>query len=287
MSEFWKPSKWRGWKKSTKAFLSLFFIAIGLLGLLWGSFLNVVIHRLPKTAAAGISNSRRSLLYLAWPWSFCPQCEEPIKPWNNIPLLSYLLLRGKSSCCGCRISLSYPLVEIVGAVIVFAAVLRFGLNIDVFFVVLFLSFLLVASIIDLKRYYLLDILTLPLLWLGLLANLDARFVLINEAVLGAVAGYLSLALLSAAVSPIINRRAMGEGDFKLLAALGAWLGWQMLPFVLFTASIIALFFSAVKSFVRGRGGRQIPFGPCLSVAAIIMLFYGNEIILYYWDFVWG
>ena len=165
--------------------------------------------------------------------------------------------------------------------------MRFGLNIDVFFVVLFLSFLLVASIIDLKRYYLLDILTLPLLWLGLLANLDARFVLINEAVLGAVAGYLSLALLSAAVSPIINRRAMGEGDFKLLAALGAWLGWQMLPFVLFTASIIALFFSAVKSFVRGRGGRQIPFGPCLSVAAIIMLFYGNEIILYYWDFVWG
>ena len=120
----------------------------------------------PKTAAAGISNSRRSLLYLAWPWSFCPQCEEPIKPWNNIPLLSYLLLRGKSSCCGCRISLSYPLVEIVGAVIVFAAVLRFGLNIDVFFVVLFLSFLLVASIIDLKRYYLLDILTLPLLWAG-------------------------------------------------------------------------------------------------------------------------
>ena len=180
MSEFWKPSKWRGWKKSTKAFFVVIFYRHRFAWPVVGSFLNVVIHRLPKTAAAGISNSRRSLLYLAWPWSFCPQCEEPIKPWNNIPLLSYLLLRGKSSCCGCRISLSYPLVEIVGAVIVFAAVLRFGLNIDVFFVVLFLSFLLVASIIDLKRYYLLDILTLPLLWLGLLANLDAALFLLTR-----------------------------------------------------------------------------------------------------------
>ena len=265
--------------------MSLIFAVISLLGLLWGSFLNVIIYRLPQTAAAGIYNSRRSLMFLSWPWSFCPKCRTRIDAWNNIPIISYLLLRGRGSCCKERISSCYPLIEASGALIVFASLSRFGLNIDALFAFLFLSFLLVASVIDLRRYYLLDILTIPLLWLGLLVNLDARFVLINDAVLGAIAGYTSLTLLAAVSSAIMGRRALGGGDPKLFAALGSWLGWQALPFVLFLASVFALLFGVAKSLLRGRRSRQVPFGPCLSMAAAIILFYGEDIYLSYLSYL--
>lgn len=263
----------------------LFIVSGIFFGLLLGSFLNVVVYRLPQTSASGLrSDNAPSLLYLAWPPSFCPRCKTPIRPWNNIPLLSFLLLGGRASCCREKIDWRYPLMELFGVVIVFAAFLRYQNSLDAAFVVVFLSMALVMSAIDCRRFYLLDILTLPLLWLGLLANIDARFALLPDAVLGAAGGYVFLAALVALCSLAIGRPAMGGGDFKLFAALGAWLGWQMLPMLLFVAAILGVFVGAGRRFSRGRW-RRVPFGPCLAAAGTLMLFYGDEIMLMYWNFV--
>lgn len=255
-------------------------------GLLWGSFLNVAIHRLPRIDLAGLRrHTPHTLLYLAYPLSFCPRCEARIPPWHNIPLLSYLLLRGTSCCCGRRISAMYPAVEAAGALIALAALFFTGNPLNAVFAAVFLSILLVNAVIDWQRLYLLDILTYPLLWLGLVANIDARFALLPDAIYGAVGGYLSLALFAGAVSYIMRRRAMGMGDYKLFAALGAWLGWQALPLVLFIAALLGIALAAGRRLARGRGGRQLPFGPCLSAAGALMLLFGDDIMLAYWQFI--
>ena len=270
--------------------VSLLFLAALLgLGLLLGSFLNVVIHRLPQTRAAGLrADARHSLAFLAWPMSFCPHCQTPIPPWRNVPLLSYALLRGRAACCGARIPPQYPLVEAGGALAVFAAFWHAATLTDALFIVAFLSLLLAAAAIDLRRYCLLDILTLPLLWLGLLANLDGRFALLPNAVLGAAGGYVGLAAFAVVVSFAIKKEAMGMGDFKLFAALGAWLGWQALPFTLFLAALLGLLFAAAHRLLRGRGrGRRFAFGPCLALAGAVFLLWGQELSVAYWRFVGG
>lgn len=255
-------------------------------GLLLGSFFNVVLYRLPKTSAAGLLQApKHTLWYLAYPYSFCPHCQTSIRPWHNIPLLSFVLLRARAACCGRDISVHYPLVELAGVAVVCVALWFYYPNwINMVFAIVFLSVLFVASAIDWQRYYLLDILTLPLLWVGLLANLDTRFVLLEDAVLGVCLGYVGLHLLIAAFSWVVRRRAMGGGDPKLFAAIGAWLGWQALPLVLFIAAVLGLALGAARYVRRGRG-RHIPFAPCLSVAAVVMLFYGDAITLAYWQFV--
>lgn len=261
--------------------------ALCFFGLLLGSFLNVVVYRLPLTEAAGVrTDSTRSLWYLAWPLSFCPHCQTPIKPHHNIPLLSFLLLRGKSHCCQRPISWRYPLMEACGVLIVWAAWAQYDSLPDRLFVTVFLSLLLTAALIDWQRFYLLDILTLPLLWLGLLANLDARFALLSDAVIGAAGGYLALAAVTGAFSLLIGKRAMGMGDFKLFAALGAWLGWQSLPILIFIAAVAGLLLGGARFLVRRRG-RHVPFGPCLAIAGVLMLFYGDDIMLAYWNFIRG
>ena len=269
------------------------FAAAAALGLLWGSFLNVVIYRLPQTAAADLgARGARSLAFLAWPLSFCPKCGAPIPPWRNIPLLSYLALLGKAPCCNARISMRYPLGEICGAATIVWPLAHFGPGVDAALAAIFLSFLLVASAIDLQRRYLLDLLTLPLMWIGLLANIDARFALLTDAVLGAAGGYLGLWALCVVFTFVLRKRAMGEGDFKLMAALGAWLGWQDLPFLLFLASLLGVLGSAGKFFIerfvrrkrRNFWGRYIGFGPCLSLAGALMLFYGDDLLFAYLDF---
>ena len=261
------------------------FVAAALLGLLWGSFLNVVIYRLPQTDAAELGAGRgRSLAFLAWPLSFCPKCGAPIPPWRNIPVLSYLLLRGRAPCCNARISARYPLGEMLGAATIVWPLAHFGFGVDMALAALFLSFLLVASAIDLQRRYLLDLLTLPLMWLGLLANIDARFAVLPDAVLGAAGGYLGLWALGVVFSFALRKRAIGEGDFKLLAALGAWLGWRDLPFLLFLASLLGVGFAALSFVLRRRRRRWIPFGPFLSLAGALMLFYGDDLIFAYLDF---
>lgn len=266
--------------------MDIFFLALwGGLGLIWGSFLNVVIYRLPKIDIAGLRRrTPHTLTYLALPLSFCPQCKARILPWHNIPLLSYLLLGAKGKCCGARISWVYPAVEIGGAAIFIAALLTFRGWIDTALAIAFLSVLLVTAAIDWQRYYLLDILSYPLLWLGLLANIDARFTLLPHAVLGAAAAYAGIALFTALFSRIIGRRAMGAGDYKLFAALGAWFGWQPLPILLFVAALTAIFFAMLRRLIRGRG-RHIPFGPGLAVAGASFILFGDDIMLAYWRFL--
>lgn len=267
--------------------------AAALLGLLWGSFLNVVVYRLPQTDAAELGARRgRTLAFLAWPLSFCPQCAAPIPPWRNIPILSYVFLRGRAPCCDSRISPLYPLGEIMGAVTILWPLAHFGFGVDMILAALFLSFLLAASAIDLQRRYLLDLLTLPLLWLGLLANIDARFAVLSDAVLGAAGGYLGMRALSVVFTFIVRKQAMGGGDFVLMAALGAWLGWRDLPFLLFLASLLGVAGSVVKFFFdrvvrrkrRKFWSRYIGFGPCLSLSGALMLFYGDELMFAYLDF---
>ena len=261
-------------------------VAIVFFGLLLGSFLNVVIYRLPQTSAAGLRPSRYGLSFLALPMSFCPHCKTPIRPWHNIPLISYFLLRGNSGCCQKKIHWQYPFIEACGGVIVAAAVLRFHEPLDIILAIAFMAILLVAAAIDWQRFYLLDILTLPLLWLGLLVNLDSRFALLSDAVIGAACGYIFLYLLDALFSLLANRPAMGMGDFKLFAALGAWIGWQLLPMTLFIASLIGIVLAAAYRITRGRGrGRRIPFGPGLAAAGALMLLLGDQIMLLYWDFI--
>lgn len=273
--------------------LSFAFVAGGLFGLLWGSFLNVVVYRLPQTDAAGLGARRgRTLAFLAWPPSFCPRCGAPIPPWRNVPLLSYLLMRGRAPCCGARVSILYPLGEALGAATVVWPLAHFGFGVDLALAWVFLSFLFVASAIDMQRRYLLPVLTMPLLWLGLLVNIDARFALLPDAVLGAAGGYMGLWALNVVFTFLLRKPAMGEGDFALMAALGAWLGWRDLPLLLFLASLLGVAGAALKfayeKIARKRRrkfwSRYIGFGPCLSLAGALMLFYGDALLLAYLDF---
>ena len=161
---------------------------------------------------------------------------------------------------------------------------HYAQTVDKLLAIIFFSTLLCLSVIDMQRFCLLDILTLPLLWLGLLVNLDARFALLPDAVIGAAVGYLSLAVLNFIFSLIIGTRSIGMGDYKLLAAIGAWLGWQMLPILLFIASIIGVMLGVFQRNVRTRT-RYLPFGPCLSAAAIIMALTGDKLLLAYQQFI--
>ena len=260
-------------------------------------------------AASGIVRCGKSFWFLSWPLSHCPHCQTPILWYHNIPLLSFIGLRGRARCCGKPIGVCYPLIELGGGVIAATAAWRFGHGLDFVLAVIFLSVLLVASVIDMRRYYILDILVLPLLWLGLLANLDARFALLANAVLGAAGGYLGLRLLAELSATVFKKNVMGGGDFKLMAALGAWLGWQPLPLVLFLASVVGLTY-ALAHYLCRRAGRifanneisvgsrtteflrvfvkgRLYFGPALSLAGAVMLFWGDELITAYWLYVTG
>ena len=278
-----------------------FVVIAGLFGALLGSFLNVVAYRLPQMAVSGLAPHGKSASFLAFPASHCPQCKTPIPPYLNIPVLGWLLLCGRARCCGKSISACYPLTEAFGGVLVAAAAWRFGATLDFALAAIFLLTLLIISVIDLRRYYILDILSLPLLWCGLLANVDARFALLPNAVLGAAGGYVGMRCIAAVAAAIFRKDAMGGGDFKLMAALGAWLGLSALPFVLFLAAVSGVCYSAAFYVVRraraaasgrraARGGfvkSRFSFGPALSFAGAIMLFWGDEIQLAYWRFIFA
>ena len=261
-------------------------VAIIFFGLLLGSFLNVVIYRLPQTDVAGLRRRPQwGISFLAWPNSFCPHCKTPIPPWRNIPIVSYLLMRARTACCQKPISLLYPIIECTGVAIVWLAFEHGKDWLEVVLISFFLSALLVNAVIDWRRYYLLDIISLPLLWLGLLANIDARFALLPDAVLGAAGGYLSLATLSLLFSVILRKRAVGGGDYKLLAAMGAWLGWQSLPAIVFIGSAFGLILTGIRWIHRRRRPLRIPFGPGLAVAGALMLLYGDRLMIAYWQYL--
>lgn len=264
-------------------------------GLAVGSFLNVVIHRLPKImerewheqcaelrgeTAAAIPHVG---LGLALPRSRCPDCGHVITAVENIPLLSYAFLRGRCSACGKHISVRYPLVELSAGLAAAFCAWKFGPTPAAAGAAVFIWVLIAASLIDLDTQYLPDSMTLPLLWLGLLLNIGGAFTDLRSAVVGAAVGYLALWSVYWAFKLATGKEGMGFGDFKLLAAIGAWLGWSVLPVVILLSSLVGAVVG-ISLIVFARHGRDIPipFGPYLAAAGIIALFWGPQLNKMIW-----
>ena len=260
----------------------------GLLGLCVGSFLNVVIHRLPKMMEQdwhaqcadlrGETPSTATALTLARPRSRCPSCGHQITALENIPIISYLLLRGRCSNCGTSISPRYPVVEAVTGLLSAYAVWHFGPTLQGAGALLLIWALIALTGIDFDTQLLPDSITLPLLWLGFAFNLAGTYVDLFSAVIGAMVGYLTLWSVFWLFKLATGKEGMGFGDFKLLAALGAWLGWQMLPAIILLSSIVGAVVG-ISLIVATRHGRNtpIPFGPYLAAAGIIALFWGPQL----------
>ncbi len=273
------------------------FIAICVvLGLIVGSFLNVVIHRLPKMlerqwrsecaalneASGAIGASPDTPYNLAVPHSSCPACSHRITALENIPLISYAWLRGKCSACKASISLRYPAVEALAGILAGYIAWRYGITAQTAGALIFTWACIALAFIDLDTQYLPDNITLPLLWAGLLFNLDDTFATLPAAVVGAVAGYGILWSVFWAFKLATGKEGMGYGDFKLLAAIGAWLGWEMLPLVILLSSFVgAAVGVAMIVLVKHRREAPIPFGPYLAAAGLIALFWGEPMMRYY------
>ena len=264
-----------------------------LLGLVVGSFLNVVILRLPRhmraelaeacadlrnEAAEPVANRWFGLDYLISPPSTCPNCGHAIRAWENIPVLSYLLLRGRCSSCSSAIGVRYPLVELATGLLSLLVVLHFGATLAGTAALLLVWALIAMTVIDLDEQLLPDQLTLPMVWVGLLVNISGTFTDLTSAVIGAAAGYLSLWLVFQLFRMLTGREGMGYGDFKLLAVFGAFLGWQLLPQVILLSSLVGAVVGIGLVLLRGRDRQiPIPFGPYLAVAGLIALLWGEQI----------
>lgn len=274
----------------------LFVAACLVLGLMVGSFLNVVIYRLPImlerqwreqcAELTGCQVEPAERFNLLVPRSACPACKAPIRAWQNVPVLSYLLLRGRCASCSARISPRYPLVEALTGLASAAVAWKFGFGLPALAGLVLTWFLIALTFIDIDHQLLPDNLTLPLLWIGLLLSLwhgqvaagpipvDTRASLI-----GAAAGYLSLWSVYHLFRLLTGREGMGYGDFKLLAALGAWLGWQMLLPIVLVAAMVGAVVGIVVLAAQGRSrSTPIAFGPFLAAAGWVMLLFGQEIV---------
>lgn len=263
-------------------------------GLCIGSFLNVVIHRLPKmlergwraecAELAGQPLPPQETYNLVVPRSGCPKCGRRIRAWENVPVVSWLALRGRCAGCGTRIGFKYPLVELLAGIGAAYAAWRFGASAAALGAALFVWFTIALAFIDQETGLLPDDLTLPLVWIGLLVNLYGGFVPLPDAVIGAVAGYLALWLVYQGYKLLTGKEGMGYGDFKMNAAVGAFLGWKMLPLVILLSSLVGLAFGALQMFAaRGRwdAGFRFHFGPYLAIAGIVAMFWGEPIVRWY------
>lgn len=262
-----------------------FVLACLLLGLMVGSFLNVVIYRLPKMLERGWQQQCAELrgedaplsapYNLLVPRSACPHCNHAIKAWENIPVLSYLYLRGKCKGCGAPISPRYPAIETFTGLLCAYAAWHFGFGAVAVGAFLLIWALVALTAIDFDTQLLPDDITLPLLWTGLLFNVFGVFTTLSGAVLGAVCGYLVLWGVYWVFKLVTGKEGMGYGDFKLLAALGAWLGWQMLPLIILLSSLVGAVvgITLIVTLKRGRN-IPIPFGPYLAGGGLIALFWG-------------
>jgi leader peptidase (prepilin peptidase) / N-methyltransferase len=285
---------------------SVFPWAAAVLGLLVGSFLNVVIHRLPRmmerdwedqcaelaqnkaagaggpAGAPGNDAPGAAPYNLFVPRSSCPACGHRITMAENVPLVSYALLRGRCSQCRTPISPRYPLVELLAGVAGAYCAARLGFGLAAFAAMAYLWCLIAATFIDFDTQLLPDAITLPLVWLGLLVNIPGTFADLPSAVIGAAAGYLSLWSVYWVFKLLTGKEGMGFGDFKLLAAIGAWCGWQMLPLVILMSSVIGAAVGIVL-IVLSRLGRNvpIPFGPYLAAAGVVALFWGQQLTRHY------
>lgn len=275
-------------QQSSPIFITLSVI----LGLMVGSFLNVVIHRLPKMMTREWHNNclelqgkevqKSSKYTLAVPRSACPACGHMITALENIPVISYMFLKGKCSGCKAAISMRYPLIEVLTGIAIGLVSWKFGYTSTTLFAWIFTFALIALTFIDFDTQLLPDDITLPLLWLGLLFNLNNGFTDIKSAVIGAVAGYLILWSIYWAFKLVTGKEGMGYGDFKLLAAIGAWFGWQLLPAVILLSSVLGAVIG-IGLIVLTKRGREVPmpFGPFLAIAGIAALFLGQQLAHYY------
>ena len=263
-----------------------------LIGLCFGSFLNVVITRLPVMLMRRWRNEARASLELveetsprfnlATPRSMCPRCEQPIAWHDNLPLIGWLKRRGKCAHCQTSISVQYPFVELMGGLLAVVVVALHGPTLNAMFIYGACVTLLALAVIDFRTYLLPDMLTLPLLWAGLVYQLLFQPQLLSGAVIGAMAGYLVLWAFYWAFKLITGKEGMGFGDFKLLAALGAWVGWSMLPLLLIlSAGIGAAIGLAAQALFPQLRGQPLPFGPFLALAGWICILVGSELMALY------
>lgn len=268
------------------------------LGLLVGSFLNVVIYRLPLMMMTGWRNECRVFLAeeageevkeeeqevfnLSLPRSHCPECKTMVKAWQNIPIISYVILRGRCDHCSTHISLRYPIIELISGLLSLFIAAHFGYSIELGLVLIFTWALIALTMIDADHGLLPDDIVLPLIWLGILSNTQGMFTSPIDAIYGAAAGYLSLWSVNWAYKLVRKQDGFGAGDFKLLAALGAWMGWELLPVIIFlsaiTGSVIGL--SGILFYGKDKN-LKIPFGPYLAIAGWIAFFWGENIISFY------
>jgi leader peptidase (prepilin peptidase)/N-methyltransferase len=278
--------------QSFQTFPVLFVTAVTVMSLAIGSFLNVVIHRLPKMLERQWRDELSELngqevaplprYNLMVPRSACPACGHAIGALENVPLISYFALRGKCAGCKARISPRYPLVEALTGVLSGYIAWRYGFTWQTLALLVFVWSMIALAFIDLDTFYLPDDITLPLVWAGLLANMGGLFVDLQSAVIGAIAGYLALWIVFWGYKLATGKDGMGYGDFKLLAAIGAWLGWKMLPVVILLSSLVGAIVG-ISLIVFARHGRNvpIPFGPYLVLGGLIALFWGDQLLHYY------
>ena len=281
--------------KTLEIFLNtpwLLYTVVTFFSLCIGSFLNVVILRLPKMMQQGWRCQCEEFLELpaehrkadepvtlSKPASTCPSCGHKIRAWENIPVISWLALRGKCSSCGQRISPRYPIIEAVTATLAVVTVILLGPTESALWALLLVYALVALTVIDFDTQLLPDSITLPLMWLGLVLNYFGVLTGFESAFWGAVAGYLSLWSVYWLFKLVTGKEGMGHGDFKLLAALGAWLGWQLLPAVILLSSLVGAVVG-ISLMVFRKHGREvpIPFGPYLATAGVLCLWFGDEIV---------
>ncbi len=282
----------------------VFIIVVFAFALILGSFLNVVIHRLPimmerewREQCEELSNTPplqeipKDRFDLIVPQSRCPSCGNTIKPWQNIPIISYLLLSGQCANCKVSISARYPLVEMLTAVLAALCAWRFGASWEAVMAIVMTLALVPISMIDTDTQLIPDSIVLPLMWLGLLMSLfypmsgsEVLFIAPRDAIVGAIAGYLSLWTVYQLFKLVTGKEGMGYGDFKLLAALGAWLGWQQLPMIILMSALVgAIVGIGLMTFRNHDRSAPIPFGPYLAAAGWITMLWGGSIKNVYLD----
>jgi leader peptidase (prepilin peptidase) / N-methyltransferase len=245
-------------------------IFVFLIGAIVGSFLNVCIYRLPRHES------------IVFPASHCPHCGKPIKFYDNIPLLSYVILRGKCRNCKQNISGRYPIIETISGLLAIAIVIKYGLTLHSLLLLLLVFSLIIVTFVDLDFQIIPDILSIP----GIMAGIGASFFMPTiswiDSILGILAGGGFLFIIAVAYKWLTNRDGMGGGDIKLLAMVGAWLGWKAIPFILLISSFIGALIGSISLLLAKKSLRyKIPFGPFISIAAVIYLFFGPEIINWY------
>jgi leader peptidase (prepilin peptidase) / N-methyltransferase len=273
---------------------TFFVVFCTIFGLMVGSFLNVVIHRLPKmmentekayvAEAYGVqpATTLPTKYNIVTPRSACPHCGHKITSLENIPVISYLMLGGKCKGCKAKISMRYPLIEALTGALIGAVAYQYGYSYTALFAFIFVFALVALTFIDFDTQLLPDDITLPLLWLGLIFNFNTGFVDLKSAVLGAIFGYLILWSVYWLFKLVTGKEGMGYGDFKLLGAIGAWFGWQLLPAVILLSSVVGAVIGIALIVFRGKsGGTAIPFGPFLALGGIAALFFGQQLASFY------